>query len=114
MKLNEITYKDRSEFLRGFATIIIKNNCNNVDEKTMFSVIGKYFGFEKEFCEEAVNNLLINKYISENPAIFSNKFVAEFFITDVSKIMSHTNSLSDDAKEWLRLTAEANKVDFVI
>lgn len=112
MKLKEITYKDRSEFLRGFATIIRKNNCNNVDEKTMFSVIGNYFGFEKEFCEKAAEHLLINKYILEHPAVFSNKPVAEFFITDVSKIMSHANSLSDDAKEWLRKTIEVNKIDF--
>lgn len=112
MKLKEINYKDRSEFLRGFATIIRKNNCGNADEKTMFSVVGKYFGFEKEFCEEAVEQLLVNKYISEHPAVFSNKPVAEFFVSDVAKIMLHTNSMSEASKEWLRKTAEANKVDF--
>ena len=112
--LDEITYKDRSEFLRGFSVIIRKNNCNNIDEKTMFSIIGKYFGFEKVFCEKAIEQLLVNKYISEHPAVFSTKPVAEFFISDVNKIMLHTNSLTEASKEWLKKTAELNKVDFNI
>lgn len=126
MKLKEITYKDRSEFLRGFATIIRKNNYGNADlpttpdggqagqagEKTMFLTIGNYFGFEKEFCEEALERLFVNKYISEHPAVFSNKPIAEFFISDVAKIMLHTNSMTDASKEWLLKTAEANNVGF--
>src|SRR5690606_3658863 len=97
MDLNEINYKDRSEFLRGFATIIRKNSCGNLDEKNMFLIIGKYFGFEKEFCEYAAEHLLANKYISEHPAIFSNKSLADFFIRDVSKIMLHTNSMTESS-----------------
>lgn len=52
MNVKEITYKDRSEFLRGFSVIIRKNNYRNMDmptgqagEKTMFLMIGNYFGF---------------------------------------------------------------------
>lgn len=112
MDINEINYKDRSEFLRGFATIIRKNSCGNLDGKNMFLIIGRYFGFEKEFCEYAAEHLLANKYISEHPAIFSNKSLAEFFISDVSKIMLHTNSMSNDAKQWLLKTAEVNEVEF--
>lgn len=114
MKLKEIDYKDRSEFLRGFAIVIRKNNCGNPDEKNMFLIIGKYFGFEKEFCENAAEYLLANKYISELPAVFSDKLVAEFFISDIIKILSQTNSMSEDSKEWLRKTAKANKVEFLI
>lgn len=122
MKLKEITYKDRSEFLRGFATIIRKNNYRHPDEKTMFLTIGNYFGFEEEFCRESLEKLMVNKYISEHPAVFSNIAAAEFFINDVTKIMSQIYSkpkvdepsaqMSDAAKEWLRKTAEANKVNF--
>ena len=122
MELKEIDYKDRSEFLRGFATIIRKNNCGHPDEKIMFLTIGKHFGFEKEFCEKAVEHLMINKYILEEPAVFTSKPVTEFFIKDVTKIMSHIYSkpeayepsaqMTDAAKEWLRKTAEVNKVEF--
>ena len=53
-----------------------------------------------------------DKYILEEPALFSTEPIAEFFINDVTKIMSHANSMTDAAKEWLRKTAEVNKVDF--
>ncbi len=112
MNSKEISYKDRSEFLRGFSVIIRKNNYCNSDEKTMFSIIGKHFGFEEEFCKESLEHLMINKYISEHPAVFTTKTVAEFFITDVAKIMVHTNSMTDASTEWLRKTTEANKVEF--
>ena len=114
MELNEISYQDRSEFLRGFATMIRKNNCGNIDEKKMFLTIGKYFGFEEEFCEKSLELLLVNKYISEKPAVFSTKPIANFFIKDVTKIMSQTQSISVATVKWLQLTANANKVDFVI
>jgi hypothetical protein len=114
MNIDEITYKDRSEFLRGFATIIRKNNCGHTDEKIMFLFIGKSFGFEKNFCEKSLEHLMVNKYIPEEPAIFSTKHIAEYFIKDVSTIMSQTQSISEAAVTWLQLTANANKVDFEI
>jgi len=114
MNIAEINYKDRSEFLRGFATIIRKNNCGNLDEKSMFSIIGLCFGFEEEFCKKSLDHLMVNQYISEEPAAFTTKPIAEFFIKDVTKIMTQTRSLSNGAKEWIQQTAEANKVDFVI
>lgn len=114
MNVKEIAYRDRSEFLRGFAIIIRKNNCVNTDEKTMFSIIGKYFGFEEEFCKESFEHITTNKYISEEPAVFSTLSAAEFFINDVAKIMQHTNLITDAAKEWMRKTAEANQVHIVI
>ncbi|HOJ07249.1 MAG: hypothetical protein HND40_06665 [Ignavibacteriota bacterium] len=114
MNIDKIAYKDRSEFLRGFAAIIRKNNCGNEDEQTMFLTIGKYFGFEMEFLEYSLGHLMVNKYILEEPAIFSTKPIAEFFINDVAKILSHTNSMTDASKDWLMKTAEGNKVDFVL
>lgn len=112
--LNELTYKDRSEFLRGFSVIMRKNNCSNVDEMTMFSIIGKSLGFEKEFCDISLEHLGINKYISEKPAVFTDKQIAEFFINDITKLLFHSNSMSDAVVEWLRQTAKANEVDFII
>ncbi|MBU2447063.1 MAG: hypothetical protein KJ666_16040 [Bacteroidetes bacterium] len=114
MDIDEITYKDRGEFLRGFSVIIRKNRSGIMDEKTMFLIIGKYFGFGEEFCEKSLEHLMINKYISEKPAVFSNELVAEFFIKNVTKIMSQTQSMSNETIEWLHQTAKINNVDFVI
>ena len=80
----------------------------------MFSIIGKSLGFEKEFCDKSLENLGINKYISDSPAVFSNKLIAEFFLNDITKLMLHTNSLSETVAEWLKQTAGVNEVDIVL
>lgn len=69
MKLDEIDYKDRSEFLSGFSIIIQKNNCGKLDKKTMFLTIGKYFGLEEEFCKKFLEHLMVNNYISKKPEL---------------------------------------------
>ncbi len=113
MNITEITYKDRSEFLRGFAIIIRINNCGNLNEKTMFLTIGKNLGFEEVFCRESLETLMVNKYISEEPPVFSTEFIAKLFIKQVTILMLQAHSISDTTVEWLRLTANVNKVNFV-
>ncbi len=54
----ELTYKDRSEFLRGFLILVKKDNNISEFERKMIMVVGKYFGFAEEFCEESINTLL--------------------------------------------------------
>jgi hypothetical protein len=51
MNIKKITYKDLGEFLWGFSVIIWENNYRNMNKKTMFLTIGKYFGFEEKFCK---------------------------------------------------------------
>lgn len=113
MNVNEIDYKDRSEFLRGLAVIIRKNNCRNTDEKIMYLMIGKYLGFEEGFCKKSLEHLMINKYISEQPPVFSNEFIAESIINEVTKIMSQTHPISGTTVELLQLAGNVNKVGFV-
>lgn len=114
MNINEIPYKDRSEFLRGFSVIMRKNNLNSDDEKIMFSVIGKFFDFNSDFCKESLENLMINKHLSDEPSVFSNEQIADFFIKDVTKMFSHTKAISNPAIEWLQATAKVNNVDFTV
>lgn len=114
LNVKEIDYKDRSEFLRGLSVIIRKNNCRNIDGTTMFLTIGKYLGFEKGFCEKSLEHLMVNKYISEKPPVFSNEFIAESIIDEVTKIMSQTHPMSGTTVELLQLAANVNKVNFVI
>ncbi|GBD91029.1 hypothetical protein BMS3Abin04_01753 [bacterium BMS3Abin04] len=110
----ELTYKDRSEFLRGFLVLVKKDNKVCEFEKNMAMVVGKYFGFAKEFCEESINALLENNFISEKPPIFSNKIVAEFFVKESYKILNQIHPLTHNKEQWLLKTAEANQVKHII
>lgn len=108
MDIKNLAYKDRSEYLRGFSVIMRKNKSNTNNERIMFSIIGNYFGFSGEFCKESLENLMRNKYLSEEPSLFSNTEVADFFIGDVIKIMDQTKSMSSEAIEWLQHTILVN------
>ncbi|VAX16758.1 hypothetical protein MNBD_IGNAVI01-2664 [hydrothermal vent metagenome] len=110
----ELTYKDCSEFLRGFLVLVKKDNNICEFEKNMSMVVGEYFGFAEEFCEESIGALLENNFISEEPPIFSSKIIAEFFIEESYKILSQIHPLAPNEEEWLLKTAEANKVNYAI
>lgn len=106
----EIPYKDRSEFLRGFLILIRQNRTISTYEKNMAMVIGMYFGFDEEFCEESLDYLLGNEFISTEPAVFSDKIIAEYFVTESFNILKQIHHLTSEEINWLRRTAEANQI----
>lgn len=106
----EIPYKDRSEFLRGFLILIKQNKNVSEYEREMTMVIGKYFGFDEEFCEESLDYLLENQFISDEPAVFSDPEVAEYFITESFNILKQIHRLTDKEFNWLWKTADINKL----
>ena len=108
----ELTYKDRSEFLRGFLILIKKDNKVTESEKNMALVVGNYFGFSQDFCENAIKVLLENEYISEKPPIFSNKCIAKFFIVESYKIFNQIHTLDQNEEEWLISTAALNQIHY--
>lgn len=106
----EIPYKDRSEFLRGFLILIKQNKNVSEYEREMTMVIGKYFGFDEEFCKDSINLILENEYVSDAPPRFSNKLIAKYFVTESFNILNQIHKLSSDEINWLRKTAEANQL----
>ena len=80
----------------------------------MFSDIGKYLGFEKEFCEKSFVHILENKHISEDSVFFTNKVLAGFFISDIMKLVNQTEFEITRINEWLKQTAELNNADITI
>lgn len=106
----EIPYKDRSEFLRGFLILIRQNKTISTYEKNMAMVIGMYFGFDEEFCEDSIDSILENEYISEEPPRFTNVSIAEYFITESLSILKQIHLLTAEEINWLKKTAEANQV----
>lgn len=106
----EIPHKDRSEFLRGFLILIRKDEVICKYERNMAMIIGKYFGFEEKFCEEALDNLLENEYISDEPPVFSSPEIAEFFVKETFRIINQIHSLQQDEIHWLFKTMEINEI----
>lgn len=110
----EITLKDKGEFLRGFLVLVKRNRNITEADKRMTMVIGKYFGFAEDFCLEAINELMENNCISEEPPIFSNEIIAEYFLKETSMIFEQFRPLELSEKKWLLKTAITNKTNYVI
>ena len=73
--------------------------------------IGKTLGFEKGFCERAIQEVLENKYIVDRPPEFSTQELAMKFIKDGLSVAFCDDELHPFEEEWLRSTAEKNGVD---
>ncbi|MGK9368377.1 hypothetical protein ACSSWA_05715 [Melioribacter sp. Ez-97] len=107
----ELTYKDKSEFLRGFLTLIRKDGAICNYERKMALIIGRHFGFAEDFCIEALDTLLENEYISEAPPVFSNREVARYFISETYNILEQIHELSLAELKWLDSVLQANHID---
>ena len=107
----EITLLDRSNYYRGLLILIGKDRQVSDEEKAMFKSLGKELGFNKEFCEGAVNELLENEYIIEEPPKFSNIEIAKLFIRDGIKLAFADKELHLYELSWLKSVADTNSID---
>lgn len=108
MKLNVF---DRSNYLKGLLVLISKDKKISDDESDFIMKVGKTLGFDKEFCEEAIETLLENNYISQEPPEFSNVEFARSFIEDAISVAITDNELSQLEISYLKAIAEKNHVD---
>lgn len=107
----EITLLDRSNYFRGLLILIGKDRKISDEEKSMFASLGKDMGFNKEFYEGALEELLENEFIIEEPPKFSNVEIAKLFIRDGIKLAFADKELHLYELSWLKSVAEANSID---
>jgi hypothetical protein len=108
----KISIIDASNYFKGLLLLIRKDNKITEPEIKLIKQIGKKLGFEKEFCEGAINEIINNEYIVDTPSLFSNKDIAEKFIKDGFSIALSDNEIHAAEEEWLKSTAEKNNIDF--
>ena len=107
----KFTLQDRSNYLRGLLILIGKDRKIAKEEREIFIKLSSELGFSKEFCEEAINELLENEYIIEEPPKFSNENIAKIFIKDGIRIAFVDKEFHLYELNWLRSVAHANFID---
>lgn len=106
----EIPVYDRSNYLKGLLITARKDNQLSEHEKKIIKGISDRLGFASDFYDEAIHNLLANKYISEEPIKFSNDRIAESFIIDALKVAFSDTSTPTPELDWLKNVASANQI----
>lgn len=107
----KISVIDASNYFKGLLLLIGKDRKIADPEIALMQRIGKALGFEKVFCDNAIRDILENKFILDVPPEFSMKEVANKFIKDGLTIAASDNEIHPSEEEWLLSTAEKNGFD---
>jgi len=107
----ELSQLDKSSYLKGLLIVAKKDETLTDFEKKFLKNIASKLGFASEFYESTIRSLLSNKYIPENPIKFSEKKIAESFITDGIKLALKGSTITERELDWLRQTASENELD---
>ncbi len=107
----QIPQLDRSNYLKGLLITARKDEQLTDSEKNMIRKLSERLGFSLDFFEETINNLLENKYIKDDPIVFSEQNIARSFIEDGLRLSLIDESVSADELDWLKQTANANGIE---
>jgi len=106
-----ITVKEGSEYFRGLLLLISKDRKITGAETVLMKRIGQALGFEKNFCDNAIHEILDNKFVVDEPPEFSTSELAMKFIRDGLTLAGADEETHGFEESWLRSAAEKNGLD---
>jgi len=102
---------DRSHYLKGLLVTAKLDKQLSDKEKEIIKGISDKLGFATDFYNETIRGLLSNQYISDEPIKFSDKKIAESFLSDAIKLAYSDGHISDAEMNWLKETARINSIN---
>ena len=102
---------DRSNYLKGLFITAKLDRQLTEKEKEILKKISDKLGFAKDFYDETIRGLLSNKYLAEDPIIFSDQNIAKSFIRDAIRLVYSDGQVAGNEIEWLKKTASANNIE---
>ena len=106
-----LTVLDKSNYLRGLFVVSRLDFVVSEYEKKALIVIGKLLEFHPGFCSDAIEGLAENKYISEEPPIFTNIETGLAFINDGLKFAFSDHFFHLNELRWIKNVARLNSLD---
>lgn len=107
----KISLIDRSLYLKGLMLLIRKDREIRDEERNVMLCIGKMLGFDNGFCEKAIDDILYNKYVVDEPPHFSNADVASHFVLDALRIAIADGEVHEKEVQWVKAVAVANGIE---
>jgi len=101
---------DRSNYLKGLFITAKLDKELTTKEKDILKKISDKLGFANDFFQESIRSLLTNKYINEEPIIFSDEEIARSFLNDAIKLACANDLVTEAEIVWLKNTANANNI----
>ena len=107
----QIDFYEKSTYFKGLLLLIKKDKVIEEPERKLMQKVGKILSFEKEFIQSSIDNLLENKYITDEIPKFTSKAIAESFLLDGLKLSFSDNDFSPEEIEYLTKIAKQNELD---
>jgi hypothetical protein len=106
-----VSIADRSKYLRGLLVVIRKDNLIDPREKELVLQLGKILDFDPRFCEAAIEDLLRNPHITDEPVKFEDRKIARSFLRDGVRLALVDEGGDHPELRWLRAVAHANGLE---
>lgn len=106
-----LTVIDRSNYLKGLLILARQDRRLAHEEKDFIREVAKKFGFSRDFYEDVLKSLMANRYLTDEPVVFSNKEIAEMFLLDGLEMAFADNDFDEKELVFLREIASANDMD---
>jgi hypothetical protein len=103
---------DRSLYFKGLMLLIRQDRVVGEEERALMMRIGRLFSFEKGFCQEVIDDILINEHVVDEPPIFSEPAIARCFVHDGLKLSLVDGQIHDKEWQWLISVAAKNHLDY--
>lgn len=107
----QIDFYEKSTYFKGLLLLIKKDKVIEEAERKLMQKVGKILGFEKEFIKNSIDNLLENKYITDDVPKFTSKIIAESFLLDGLKLSFSDNDFSMEEINFLSEVTKQNGLD---
>lgn len=106
-----MTLQDRSAYLKGLILLARKDFRLAPAEVEFVTRVGTTLGFHEGFAADAVNEVLGNRHIVDEPPVFSSADVASCFLLDGLSLSSCDDEVHPREYLWLRSVAVANDLE---
>jgi hypothetical protein len=110
-KRKKIPLLDRGNYYRGLLVLVRRDRIVDPGERELMIQFGQALDFDRRFCEAAIDDLLKNKYIRDEPMTFSDIGTAETFLRDAVLMARVDGEIHPKELVWLQAIADANGPD---
>jgi hypothetical protein len=102
---------DNSKYLKGLLILARRDRRLAQQEKEFIRIKARDLGFSKDFYEDVLKGLMANKYITEEPIVFSERAITESFLHDGLRLAYSDNDFDEQELAWLKQIAYANGIE---
>jgi hypothetical protein len=106
-----ITLMDRSLYFKGLMLLIRKDGQVAEAERGLMTWLGRVFSYEKRFCQEVIDDILTNRYVVDEPPVFTDPAIARCFLQDGARLSRVDGKVHSREQEWLLAVGRANGLD---